>query len=427
MDNQKYFTIDDSNGRLLIILKTFITYQILDKWDNTNINTLKNNETFTMQSSLYNNENNGTFLNIASFKNKKSRKSKKGGKKLKIHYTLPHGQEIQFVYKDNQYNCLLTSKGDEAIEVVGGYQFFQELVIKTAVLQKDFDIFINDAIEFYEKNYNMFEDTDNTIRVQFYCDNYWETLTYRPERKLSTIYLPKSEFNSLLDDVTNFYNEDTKQEYLELGIPYKRNYLFEGKPGTGKTSLITAIASKFEKDIAILSFNEKFTDVDLMRAIRTIPDDTILVMEDIDTLFQARKKNDEHKNKISFSGLLNSLDGLCYKFGLQTIMTTNHKLNLDPALIRAGRIDYMMTFDNIKKSEMKTMFLKFMFIENDTEDYFTTFWNAYKGLSIRITTSILQQYLTAYIRKPQEAIQNIDELKTICDNTISSKEKQLYI
>ena len=46
-------------------------------------------------------------------------------------------------------------------------------------------------------------------------------------------------------------------------------------------------------------------DSDFMRALRRLPDDTILVIEDIDALFEARKKNDENKNNITFSALLN--------------------------------------------------------------------------------------------------------------------------
>ena len=43
--------------------------------------------------------------------------------------------------------------------------------------------------------------------------------------------------------------------------------------------------------------------------------------------------------QLSFSGFLNALDGVATQEGTVLFMTTNHLERLDPALIRAGRID----------------------------------------------------------------------------------------
>ena len=67
-------------------------------------------------------------------------------------------------------------------------------------------------------------------------------------------------------------------------------------PGTGKTSLIFALASELDLDIAILHFDSKLTDVRFMQAIQRMPKKSILVIEDVDHLFIERKKNDEYKN-----------------------------------------------------------------------------------------------------------------------------------
>jgi len=42
---------------------------------------------------------------------------------------------------------------------------------------------------------------------------------------------------------------------------------------------------------------------------------------------------------VSFSGLLNAIDGVRSQEGRILFMTTNHKENLDPALLRPGRAD----------------------------------------------------------------------------------------
>ena len=79
--------------------------------------------------------------------------------------------------------------------------------------------------------------------------------------------------------------------------------------------------------VALLSFTRKMEDSDFMRALRRLPDDTILVIEDIDTLFESRKKNDENKNNITFSALLNTLDGIAHSHGQIIIMKTMRLLN----------------------------------------------------------------------------------------------------
>jgi chaperone BCS1 len=65
---------------------------------------------------------------------------------------------------------------------------------------------------------------------------------------------------------------------------------------------------------------------------------SILLFEDIDAYFKGRSQINT-KSKITFSGLLNSLDGALQLNGVLVILTTNHLENLDPALLRPGRID----------------------------------------------------------------------------------------
>ena len=60
------------------------------------------------------------------------------------------------------------------------------------------------------------------------------------------------------------------------GFNDKLNLLFHGYPGTGKTSLVYSIASELNMGIALLSFTRKMEDSDLMRALRRLPEDTIL-------------------------------------------------------------------------------------------------------------------------------------------------------
>lgn len=62
---------------------------------------------------------------------------------------------------------------------------------------------------------------------------------------------------------------------------------------------------------------------------------------------------------VSFSGLLNALDGVRSQEGRILFMTTNHKEKLDPALLRPGRADVHVELCNATFSMIKELFLKF--------------------------------------------------------------------
>ena len=64
-------------------------------------------------------------------------------------------------------------------------------------------------------------------------------------------------------------------------------------------------------------------------------------------------------NHITFSGLLNALDGVYAQEGNLIFMTTNHKENLDPALIRPGRIDRQLEFKHTTRDQLQGMFEHF--------------------------------------------------------------------
>ena len=89
-------------------------------------------------------------------------------------------------------------------------------------------------------------------------------------------------------DIESFINDE--EEYKKFGIPYKRNYLFCGLPGTGKTSLIFTIASQLNMGIGIINLGPLMNDSRLMDAISDLDDNYILLLEDIDSFFVKRNR-----------------------------------------------------------------------------------------------------------------------------------------
>jgi len=76
--------------------------------------------------------------------------------------------------------------------------------------------------------------------------------------------------------------------------------------------------------------------------VQELPEDTIVVIEDIDALFGKDRASKNAKSPLSFSGLLNALDGVGAASGQIYILTTNLREQLDSALIRKGRVDFQV-------------------------------------------------------------------------------------
>lgn len=277
------------------------------------------------------------------------------------------------------------------------------------------DTFFDEASDYYVDMILDKKKESNKTTIYIW-DDYWETIEKREARRLDTIYLAGLE-NKVHDNIKNFLLPETKKLYTSLGIPYKYNILFHGYPGTGKSSLIYALASELNMDIALLHFVRDMNDVDFMRALRRIPSNTILVLEDIDVLFEARKKNDENKTGISFSGLLNSLDGISHVDDQIVFMTTNCKMVLDKALTRPGRIDLDIEFKYSTKKQVQIMFNKFL---PKQKSRFNDFYKEIKRLNL--TTAILQQYFFGNINC-DNILDTIDELKEICANNVYDYKK----
>jgi mitochondrial chaperone BCS1 len=152
------------------------------------------------------------------------------------------------------------------------------------------------------------------------------------KRRRETLAIDTQIETELFQDLDRFLK--SRDLYRQRGIPWRRGYLLYGPPGTGKSSLIQAIASHYDRQLVSLSLTD-MDDSALLRAWSEITATSIVALEDIDSVFSGRQPLGE----LSFSALLNTLDGAGAVEGSITILTTNHREQLDPALIRPGRCD----------------------------------------------------------------------------------------
>ncbi|GMH45728.1 hypothetical protein BSKO_13691 [Bryopsis sp. KO-2023] len=168
--------------------------------------------------------------------------------------------------------------------------------------------------------------------------NFWKRYGDHAGRDPKTLILPKDMCAEVLEDVKDFFSIATRKWYMNFGIPYKRSLLLYGPPGSGKSSVIKMIASECGRSVCYLQ-PAGMSDAALADAMEDLPRRTVLVLEDVDALFAAGRESAK-KQKLTFSGVLNALDGLISpQNGQLIVMTSNHPERLDPAMIRCGRVD----------------------------------------------------------------------------------------
>ncbi|HNU10978.1 MAG TPA: AAA family ATPase [Rubrivivax sp.] len=185
----------------------------------------------------------------------------------------------------------------------------------------------------------------------------WMRARLGSRRPLSSVVLEAGQAEALLADLQRFYA--ARERYAQLGIPWRRGYLLFGPPGTGKTSLVTALASELRLNVCTLSLaSPVVSDEKIHTLLAGVPQRSLLLIEDVDAFF--RQRDAAHAQvRLSFSGFLNALDGVATQEGSVLFMTTNHAEQLDPALIRAGRIDERIELGLCDEDQLRRLFLKF--------------------------------------------------------------------
>ena len=193
--------------------------------------------------------------------------------------------------------------------------------------------------------------SDDYVRVYVGRAGYFYAPTRKRKRGLDTIFASGSTVSDVVARVEWFLaNEDW---YLRRGIPYKLVVLLHGEPGTGKTSLVFALASHFNRSLCTIA-DAKYLD----QALASTPENSFTLVEDVDMLSVSRVEDKDlapapasgvaasadppratDQEMSALHTLINALDGIGTPHGLVLFMTTNYRSRLDPALIRDGRVD----------------------------------------------------------------------------------------
>jgi len=310
-----------------------------------------------------------------------------------------------------QYSCKISTPGSNPSilqefidDCVRGYK---EYVDKNTYKQVVFE-------------YSKTEYDDNDKRVAKYIETPFVSNKYLDKN----IFFPEKEH--FLTQVNKFvYNKDYhRDKYMQSGQTYKLTLLLYGEPGTGKTCILRGLLNHTKRDAIWIPWSNVKTCSDLSSILRATKfngkprqlKDVIFIFEDFDAnsskVLKKRKlikkekcdSPDEftlmtntlaerasdldtpkeildqikslkefatnmlgpgtHKidDELTLEYALNMFDGIVEQDDAIIAFTTNHIEDIDPAVFRPGRVDYMLELKNIEEKDVLRM-LKLKYVE----------------------------------------------------------------
>lgn len=223
------------------------------------------------------------------------------------------------------------------------------------ILEEDKDLSIYDISTFKDR------ENENNLKI---CRNKMIS------RSFDTLFYDDMVKEKIIRHIDKYLN--SQKIYTKRSINYKTGILLYGEPGTGKSSLVKAISSKYDIDLVIIDMqNLDKLDLNTLTSYLNADDKTyIVLLEDIDCICLDRSNvNIDKEDRRAVNKLLQFLDSNSSPNNVIFIATTNHVEKLDEALLRNGRFDLKVNVPPLNSKEEAIIMAKsFNLSDNTVED-----------------------------------------------------------
>ena len=223
------------------------------------------------------------------------------------------------------------------------------------------------------------QEHDSDVSFELYCDpNYLDKIIsllkpcFRPmDRKYSyafgiatytgnSIYTSHYDYSPKDISIENNYNDDFQKPYEKIcEVIEKKNetglVLMYGEPGTGKSSVIKNLISKYPETEFVFVDGSLLANVpnNLLVSYFIENVNTVFILEDCEKVLMSRE---EGYNPV-INTLLNVTDGIIGDvLGIKLICTFNTSLSkIDKALLRKGRLSVKYEFKKLKANKVSKL------------------------------------------------------------------------